>query len=63
MRYIRSSVGWIVMPSLHGAIFPPVVSNDLWYSFLEQDIGPGSSAYTDDAPSYCVHALLVTSTL
>jgi hypothetical protein len=36
---------------------------DLWYSFLEQDIGPGSSAYTDHAPSYCVYAPLVTPTL
>jgi hypothetical protein len=60
---MRSSVGWIVMPSLHGAIFPLVTSIDLEHSFSEQDIEPGSSAYADNAPSYCVHAPLVTSTL
>lgn len=60
---MRSSVGLIVMPLLHGAIFPPVASIDLEYSFSEQDIEPGSSACTDNAPSYCVHAPLVTSTL
>ena len=51
------------MPSLHGGTFPPVVSADLEYSFSEQDIEPGSSAYTDNAPSYCVYAPLVTFTL
>ena len=51
------------MPLLHGAIFPLVTSIDLEYSFSEQDIEPGSSAYADNAPSYCVHAPLVTSTL
>jgi hypothetical protein len=33
------------------------------YSLSEQDIEPGSSAYTDNAPSYCVYAPFVTSTL
>ena len=51
------------MQLLHGEIFPPIASIDLEYSFSEQDIEPGSSAYTDDAPSYCVYAPLVTSTL
>ena len=51
------------MPLLHGAIFPPVASIDLEYLFSEQDIEPGSSAYTNNAPSHCVHAPLVTSTL
>jgi hypothetical protein len=40
----------------------PVTSIDLECSFLEQDIELGSSAYTDDASSYCVHAPLVAST-
>ena len=60
---MRSSVGWIVMLLLHGAIFPPVALIDFEFLFLEQDIEPGSSAYTDNTSSYCVHAPLVTSTL
>jgi len=60
---MRSSVGWTVMPLLHGVIFPPVASIDLEFSFPEQDIESGSSAYTDNASSYCVYAPLVTSTL
>lgn len=64
MHYMRSFVGWIVMPLLRGTVFlRPVASIELRVLILRQDIGPCGSAYTYNAPSYCVHAPLVPSTL
>ena len=63
MHYMRSSVGWIVMPLLHGVFFVLSLRLNFEYSFSGQDIGPGGSACTDNAPSYCVYAPLVASTL
>ena len=61
MHCMRSSVGRIVIPSRHGATSRPLMVDSA--HLLEQNIGPGVGAYTDNASSYCVHASLVASTL
>lgn len=57
---MRSSVGRIVIPLRHGATLPPMVDSA---HTSEQNIGLGSGAYTNNAPSYCVHASLAPFTL
>ena len=63
MHYMLNSGGQTVMPLLRGTSF-------LWWLHkadnvhaLEQNIGLGSSAYTNNAPTHCVYAPPPTSTL